>query len=321
MARSLGIRWSQLRLGLIVSTVAVVASVLIFFIDEFVQLTEERYTLYFYTFTTHTLQPRAPVWLAGHRAGAVRTIDFLPPAGESRERLRIALSLQRDVQPLIREGSAARVITSGIVGETVVNIIPSGEGEPMPSDGILPTEAELDPVEVIRSFKTLSESLQPALESWSNVYQRATRGPGTIARFRQDPKELYQFQDRLGELAELAHQVETARGGVARVLTEEQSRAVIASLGPRLRRLRTLYRDSELRRLLQDETALARLDSIAVRAGRLEGNLQGAEGSIGRLMHDPALSEEIERTLTMLRDLREAFRALRGTAGGATPGQ
>lgn len=315
MARSLGIRWAQLRLGLIVTTVTLVSCVLIFFIDEFAQATQQRYTLYFYTFTTQTLQPRAPVWLAGQPAGTVRRIEFLAPRGQASERLLIVLSLRAEVQPLIREGSAARVINSGIVGETVVNILPSVEGEPLPAGGVLPTEAELDPVDIARGLTAMIDSLQPVVDRWGDVYRRASLGPGTVASLGRDRDQLFELRDRLGRLAALVDSIQTGSGDLTRLLTEEEPRAAIGRLGPRLSRLGDLYRDGEIRRLLQDEEAFASLDSIAVRAGRLQRRLERAEGSLGRLIHDPALSREIERTLVMLRELRETYRALGGSVG------
>ena len=126
------IRWSQLRIGALVSLVAIAGALAVFFIDDVRQAVEDRYTLYFRTFTTQALRPHAPVWLAGQPIGRVRRLSFEPPREDTRERLIVELSVLASARPYITEGAVAQVTTSGLIGEAVVNILPATEATPPP---------------------------------------------------------------------------------------------------------------------------------------------------------------------------------------------
>ena len=50
------VRWSQLRIGVLVTLVVISTAILVFFIDNVRDAVEGRYSLRFYTFTTQALR-------------------------------------------------------------------------------------------------------------------------------------------------------------------------------------------------------------------------------------------------------------------------
>ncbi len=306
-----------------VASVATTLSVSIFFLDEVRDTFKARYTLYFHTYTTQALRPRAPVWLAGQPVGIVRDLEFLPPGregGEGGERLRVELRLEARVQPIIMEGSAAQVITSGLVGETVVNIVPSSRpGEPLPDGGQLPTAEELDPFEVTRRLRSFSDSIEPVAARWRALRDVAVNGNGTLARFRRNSAELDLLRARLSELGAMLDTLGLATGGLADMLSDEEVRAAFRRLGPRLASLSDRVNDSPLRRAAErgerGEIA-ANFRGIAERAAAIQRRLDDGDGTLGRLMYDEALLTELRRTREMLAQLRGQL----GPRAGGTSG-
>ncbi len=315
MTRATRVRWAQLRIGIVVTAVVTTMAGLVFFIDELRGLTEPRYTLYFETFTLQALRPRARVWLAGRPVGRVAGFEFQPATRPLEERLRVKLRIRSEVQPYIQEGSVAQVITSGLVGESVVNIRPAPTpGPPIPPGGELPTAADLDPAELLERLRIVYRSVPPILERWRRASEIALSGSGTAQRLAARPEQLDRLREQLDELTAILDTMSRAADNVGRVLDDRRVERALARLGPRLTELGRAWReaDGSAALLLTDAALLDRLDTIAARLARLAARLNHGTGSLGRLLNDRALVEEWLETRQMLRKLREEMRALAG---------
>lgn len=302
------IRWSQLRIGLVVSLVALAASITIFFIDEVKDAIVNRYTLYFDTFTTQSLGPRAPVWLAGQPVGHVRKLEFHPPARGTRERLLMELSIRTEARPLILEGSEAQVITAGLLGEAVVNIIPAAEpGPPIPEGGRLPTAPQIDPAEVAQRMTEVNDSFAPVIDRWQQVLDIAVEGDGTLARLFARPAEFSTLNRRLADLRITFDTLGHAARGVAELMADERVRAALHRLGPRMSRVATLLREREgtLAAFAADTAIDARLENISRNIDRIARRVESGRGTLGRLLYDDALFRELSQTRALLRAFRE----------------
>lgn len=301
------IRWSQLRIGLVVSVFVSGASVLIFFIDEFRNAIEDRYSLYFRTYTTQTLRVRAPVWLAGQSVGFVKSLAFEPPTVDDAQRLRVELSLRSRVRPYVTEGASAQIITSGLLGEAVVNILPATEpGPPLPEDTELPEARELDVYEVTDHLRALQDSVRPVAGAWQEVLRRAREGPGTISLVRAHPDELARLRGDLDDAANLFETLGTVGSNFAEVFSSPGVRAAMDSVPARMRRLAQHWKsgESSAGALSGDTIIGTRLESIAANLSSISERLESGRGTLGRFRRDQILAREIERTRRMVQALR-----------------
>ena len=307
------ILWSQLRIGATVSLLVFVTVISVFFIDQVRDAVAERYTLYFYTLTTQTLRPRAPVWFAGQPVGQVSHLRFEPPTRDAAERLRVELSLRADVQHLIREGAVARIITSGVVGEAVVNILPISETAlALPDQGQLSVAAGVDPGEVTRRLRALTDSLKPVAERWKAVVGLLRDGSGTLPQVMRKPAEVEELQSNLSQLAATFDALAGTAGLFAEVVTEEETKAALNRIGPRLSQLASRWnrREGTIGRLASERVFMERLESIAQRISRLSERLETGRGTLGRLLNDPALVTELKRTRDSIQELLASFATL-----------
>ncbi len=310
MAIRAGILWSQLRLGVIVSSAITVFVIAVFFVDDIQDAFKQHYTLHFHTFTAQTLQSRAPVWLAGQVVGSVTSIEFLPPRGEENEHLRVELRIVTGVQPLILEGSTAQVITTGIVGQTVVNIVPARSGVPLSDGAQLSTAPEVDAMELSRRLNAYRDSAAEVAERWRAVLAAASTGDGTIARMRRHRRELDQLREQLGLVSALFDRLGTAAGGLVELLSHPEVRSSLGRLGPRIATLSERLSASPLTRVASDGSIERNLDSLLMRAERMKYRIENGGGSLGRALYDRSLSDELERTRQMLSDLRHELRQM-----------
>ncbi len=307
-----GVLWSQLRIGLAVTIVISVSLVLIFFIDEFRQVVQERYMLHFDTYTHQTLRRGAHVWLAGQPVGQVSRIQFVLPSGGGSGRLRVFLSIRRNAQPHITEGAIAQVTTAGLLGEAVVNILPSREPTPPLTAGAgLPAAPEIDPKEAIEQLSSVYDSLPAVINSWRRVFELARHGDGSLGLLTQRPDELRELQLNLTELATSFDAVGSTAAGLASMLDDPSIRVALRRIGPRIDTLMGywLRREGTLGGFAVDTALAPRLDRIRARFDRVNRRLESGRGTLGRLLHDRALEQELRRTQEMLQQLRTDLRS------------
>lgn len=312
------ILWSQVRIGLVVSLVLTLGSLAVFFIDETRRAIDDRYTLYFHTFTTQTLRPKAPVWLAGQPVGQVTSIRFEPPSRGRGELLHVELSINALVQPMITEGAAAQVITSGLIGEAVVNIVPAREaGASLPDLSNLPTAAEIDPEQILGRLRELSDSIRPVAERWRRVLDVALDGPGTVTRFVRRPSETRELVERFDRMSQTFEQMSSVAAGFSSVFADPEVQAALERISPRLEQLASDFQagGGSVGAFTRDSAFATHLDRMATTVTRINERLASGRGTLGRLMHDRALATELTETRELLRGLRAELQA----GGGDRP--
>lgn len=312
MASGRHLHWSQLRIGLTVTLAIVGVSIAVFFIDEVRAGIEDRYTLYFHTLTTQTLRPHAPVWLAGQRVGQVQRLRFEPPMRAASERLRVDLSIMASAQPYITDGAVAQVISAGLLGQAVVNILPAREpGDPLPEFAELPTAKELDPMQVVDRMEGLIDSVAPVLESWQRVGRELREGEGTLARLAGDPYRLDRWYGYVDHLSAVFDTVRSIAGSFSGVLEDPRARESLERIPSRLEELGRRWNEGggALGAFARDSALERRLERMAGRISTIEARLEAGSGTAGRLLHDRVLSREMAETKAMIRNLREDLRS------------
>ncbi len=316
-----GVRWSQLRIGILVTLVVTAASFLIFFIDDVRSAVEGRYTLHLHTLTTQALRARAPVWYAGQPVGQVSGLRLEPPRSGALELLVVELRIDLDAQPFITEGAVAQVTTASMLGEVVVNILPAAEPAPPLQDGDeLPTAAELDPSNLTARLEGLYDSLPPVTDRWQQLTDHVRHGDGTVPRLARRPAELRELLDNLSEASATLDTIGSAAGNLADLLSDEEVRLALERIGPRIQELaRSWDERSGTAGGFVSDTALAdRLTGIAETVALIRQRVESGRGSLGRLLHDEALAVELKRTRALLAELQADFASL-GRSGGGRP--
>ncbi len=194
-----------------------------------------------------------------------------------------------------------------MLGEAVVNILPSDEPAPPLTDGAeLPAAPEIDPKEAMEQLSSVYDSLPAVIDAWRQVFELARDGRGSLALLMKRPDELRRLQVNLTELAASLDAVGGAAAGLASILDDAAIRAAIRRIGPRLDTLMGywLRREGTLGSFAADTAIGPRLDDIRTRFERINRRLDSGRGTLGRLLNDRALEQELRRTREMLEELR-----------------
>lgn len=293
-------RWSQLRLGLAVLSALVAVALGIFFVDRLGRWVEYRYRLHVYTESARNLAPGSPVWLAGVRVGEVWRIGFRGPETPVHRRLAIEVRLRRDVQPLVPEGSTARVITAGLLGEAVLDITPAAtDARPLPDGAELIAGTPIDFPEIAAQFQALRALLPDVAARFATLRTRAAAAPHLDGLLRDGRDGVW-----AGALDDLAAARARFAGGSLHRLAGDPD--LLAGLGRVARAWGEIAdaSDGTLGRLAGDTALRPPLESAARRAARLRARLEAAEGTAGRLLYDRELWIQWERARRAVEPMR-----------------
>ncbi len=240
------------------------------------------------------LQAGAPVWLAGKEVGRVESIQFTP--GNETAPVLATLAIDTEVAEFIRDDSVASIGTIGVLGDSYVEVTVGSEAGTKLVDG--DTITTLAPVNMnqamakvtaaVDSFRELSENLNEAVEGFAEA-----DGGAKVTR------ALDAVSDAMIEVKEgdgLIHQLIYGDFGSDGVQSLERSLVAMESVMREIAEgegiLHTLIyerpRDQDV--VNQVMMAGARLNSILEK-------IDAGEGTLGLLVNDPAVYEELTTLL------------------------
>jgi phospholipid/cholesterol/gamma-HCH transport system substrate-binding protein len=309
----------QLRTGVFALVVLVALGTVVSTLNREGGLFTRRYTLYGDFNNIEGLFVNSPVWLAGNRVGRVRDVSFLPPGEE--HALRVELDVDARVRERIRSDSTATVRQSGVLGDMYVSIsLGSDAGEPVEDGGMLATR---DPL----SFNELADKGKELFDNLVAVSASAERIVGSF----EEEMGTESVASTLGALKDIVTEIRDGDGLLHAAIYDEAPNAsedlkvALAEMRAALGRLNVILAEvQEGDGMLHDfvygaeETELSTLAAIGGSAERLESVLRKmdeGEGSLGALINDPTVYEDIKLLLGGAKDST----LLRGLINYATP--
>jgi len=252
----------------------------------------DRYRLVGYFDNVQGLIPNAPVWLAGKQVGRVESVTFEDRA-EGKPAVRVVLQIDRDVSEQIRANSSASIGTMGLLGDRYVEVSLGTRDLPVLSDGdelrtVSPTDINL----VIEKGASALESVAVLAANLNEVVSdfRANVGGERLA-------------DSIGAVGNIVQQIETGDGLLHSLIYDEYEGSGVQSIERSLATFEGIldeiaHGDGVLHSLIYDELQEQDLVLEALAAGAKANSIlakvDSGEGTLGLLVNDPTLYEEIK---------------------------
>lgn len=294
--------WSELRLGIAVVALGMLAGLVVFFAGaRRGPFLPDTYTLYLDLREAGGVRVGSPVRVGGIPAGEVADVeiipsrDRLPPAAsdtlepltgipELRD-IRIELSVQERFRPYVTSSSRAQLASLGLGGERYVQISPGDVREPSLAPGSeIPAVASVDWDLLLAKLSRAFNEMREIAEISEAIRGRLAEGGGTVPRFLDRESPIY------GRIA--AVQVESE----SLLATLEGGRGIVPrwSSDPRLER---------------------GLDSLVAGLGRVSAEIEREEGALAQWAEADELRAALEETRDEVARLNRALDSGRGTAG------
>lgn len=318
-ANSRNVGWRSARVASLLLVSVLLLGYAVYRVGSTLDLFARRYEINMDVPSGLGLREGAPVTLAGQRIGQVSRIEFIPvDQKRGAENLRVVLAVAENVQDQVRTDSRAYLRTQGLLGDKFVDIAPgTPAGRVLRPGDMIVAGRSLDLDEFMMQA---SEALEEATGIVANLHGLTSgllRGEGTAGQLLHDDGLYVGMVGATAELRRTLAEVNRADGTFGRLirdpaLYQQLSGAVarVDSLGAMM-----LYGNGSLGMLLRDDALYTSVlgtigtadQAMADLAAFVERMTEG-EGTMQRLMTDPALYEEFLKALvdvqTLLDDIR-----------------
>ena len=291
----------EFKVGLLITVGLAVALVAVLSVGERQGLMKQRYYLSARFDDVSGLQEGAPVRVSGFQVGVVKSIALVEVGG--RQKVEARLRIEKQAQPRIRRGSAAKISSMGLLGDKLVEIVPASIDQPMLNNGEeLATIAVMPPEEILARAAEIADTMRSTVLSLNVIMKKVERGTGTLGKIIDDPR-LYTNMDSLLLLTnQLMRKINSNKGTVGMLFNDPSlyknlnaGLANVSAISDSLRR-----GQGTLGRMIREPDLYNSLDSTSQRLNVILSRIEKGEGTLGKLSKDEEMYQKLKSASTEL---------------------
>jgi phospholipid/cholesterol/gamma-HCH transport system substrate-binding protein len=339
------LKWSQLRVGITVIIASLTLALLLFLMSGTTGIFTSRITIKSYFDNAGALRSGAPVRLSGVDIGNVTKIRIVPDKDKQLTPVEVTMKVSTKYIFNLRRDSVTSLSTTGVLGETYIDIDSSqAVAAPVQDGDILATRLHPDFNEVVRSSQSTLQNMDALLKRLDRIVAFVESGKGSIGKLIYDPMLYDRFAQTVNDFKGIVDQVAKGQGSLGALINSndaynkftavlDKMNAVIDDLqqgkgsagkflkdpslynnaNDTIANLKTLTEDinagkGALGKLTKDEELARKLDNTISKLSSLTTQLEAGQGSVGRLFKDESLYNNANQMLAESRDLVKAIR-------------
>jgi phospholipid/cholesterol/gamma-HCH transport system substrate-binding protein len=311
------IKWSQLRVGILVAVSLVVLAVGVFLISGQMGFLTRRYTLKAYLSDASGLRQGSPVQLAGIPIGNVKAIHISSYA-EPLRAVEIDMDLAKSYQDQIRADSLVSTESAGLLGEKYINISRGSPGQLVLSDGAeLKSHEEPDIKQIVQNTNDVISDLRALSMKLTDISNQITTGKGSMGKLIYDPALYNRMNETASAAEKVVDDIEHGQGTLGKLIADE---ALYRQMSATMDRLESFIEDVQhgkgsAGRFVTDPAVYDNLNKAATKANNFLDNINSDKGTLGRLINDPQLYNHLNETVEHLNSITARMEKGEGTLG------
>src|SRR3984885_12266707 len=262
------VRWSQLKVGVIVLISSVILVALLFLMTSSAGLgiLSHKLRVVTYFVTSAGVKPGAAVNLEGVTIGTVKSVTIDNSPARKLTPVKVVMKLNEKYAVDLKKDSKASLSTVGVLGDTVVDINSQFAVGPRLQDGDeLKTLETPSLSDVVKASQGTIESLNVILAKVNVIVDNIQTGKGTFGQLINSPDLYNKANNTVDELQKLAKNLNEGRGTIGKLMTDD-----------------TLYNKAN--------NAVDQLSNVAT-------ELNSGRGTAGKLLKDEELYNNLNSTL------------------------
>lgn len=311
------VRWSQLRVGVLVIAALVALTALVFLMTGSTGgFFTDKLIVRSYFENAAGLKVGAPVNLEGVTVGNVKAVRIVPE--RKLTPVEVTMSLSKKYQSALHADSQSSLETVGVLGDTVVDINSRHATGPM-----LQNNAEMQTTEtpnlsdVIKSSQGTIEQLNTILAKVNNLIDAMNGGQGSIGQLINNPDLYNKAVKTLNEFQALVDQVSSGKGSIGKLVSDE---TLYDRANDTVSRLKNIADELDsgkgtAGKLLKDEALYNNMNTTVANANQLLADINAGKGGLGMLAKDPAFAQKLGDTVTKLDSILNRADSGEGTMG------
>ena len=219
------VKWSQLKVGLIVLASLALLSTLLFLMTSASGLSLFSRKIYVKTYFANSdgLKMGAPVDLEGVTIGEVKTVTVTTDPARKKTPVKVLMKLSPKFIKSLQTDSQVALSTVGVLGDTVVDINSTAAVGPELKNGDeLKTLETPNLTDVVKSSQGTIESLNVILAKMNKIVDNIQPGKGSVGMLINDPELYNKATATVNQLQILTTNLNAGKGSIGKLLNDDQ---------------------------------------------------------------------------------------------------
>jgi phospholipid/cholesterol/gamma-HCH transport system substrate-binding protein len=314
------VRWSQLKVGVIVLISSVILVALLFLMTSSAGLgiLSHKLTVVTYFVNSAGLKTGAAVNLEGVTIGTVKSVTIDNSPARKLTPVKVVMKLNERYAVDLKKDSKASLSTVGVLGDTVVDINSQFAVGPRLQDGDeLKTLETPSLTDVIKASQGTIESLNVILAKVNVIVDNLETGKGTIGQLINNPDLYNKANKTIDELMTLERNINAGRGSIGKLITDD---SLYNHLNETVAKLDNIVDNVNSGKgtagmLLKDDALYKNLNSTVAHANSLLADADAGKGGLGLMLKDPKFRQDLSSTLAQVNTLISGVNQGKGTLG------
>ncbi|HXB62968.1 MAG TPA: MlaD family protein [Acidobacteriaceae bacterium] len=314
------VRWSQLKVGLLVTVASLALIALVFLMTGSVGgLFTPKITVRSYFENAAGLEVGAPVSLEGVTVGTVTRIRVVSSPDRRLTPVEVTMRISgRRVEQSLRTDSKASLSTIGVLGDTVVDINSQFASGPLAQDGDELTTMETPNItDVIKSSQGTIEQLNVILAKANALLDSITSGNGSIGKLIASDEFYRKAYAAMSDLQTLTDNMNQGKGTVGKLMTDDTLYNRLNDTAGHLQHVSEEIDSSKgsAGKIINDPELYDNLNQTLAHANSLLADVDAGKGGLGVMAKDPVFAKNLQDTLSHMDDLVTSIQQGKGTLG------
>jgi phospholipid/cholesterol/gamma-HCH transport system substrate-binding protein len=317
------VRWSQLKVGIVVVIASIILVALLFLMTSSsgLGILSHKLTITTYFENSAGLKVGAAVNLQGVTIGTVKSVTVVNTPDRKLTPVRVVMKLNEKFAADLRKDSKASLTTVGVLGDTVVDINSQfAVGPPLQDGDELKTTETPSLTDVVKASQGTIESLNVILAKMNVIVDNLQSGKGSIGQLINNPDLYNKANNAVDALLTLEKNLNNGRGTIGKLMTDDTLYNRLNDMAGTLQNVANQINSGKgtAGRLLKDETLYNNLNSTLAHANNILAEADAGKGGLGLMLKDPKFRNDLSNTLTQINTLVSGINEGKGTLGKFT---
>ncbi len=314
------VKWSQLKVGIVVLVSAALLVTLLFLMTSASGLGVFSHKIAAVTYFDNAggIKDGAAVNLEGVTIGTVEKVSVVPDADRKLTPIKVQMKLDGKYAAALHKDTKAALSTVGVLGDTVVDLNSQTASGPLLQNGDeLKTLDTPNLQDVVKAGQGTIESLNVILAKMDRIVDTIASGKGSIGGMIYDDTLLRRANATVEELHRLEVNLNNGEGTLGKLLHDD---AMYNHLNATTAKLDHIANDLEAGKgsagkLLKDDTLYNNLNATLQHANSIMADADAGKGGLGLLTKDQAFANKLNDTVSRLNNVMTGIDKGEGTAG------
>jgi phospholipid/cholesterol/gamma-HCH transport system substrate-binding protein len=317
------VRWSQLKVGVIVLVAVVILTTLLFLMTSSSGLGfgTRKLTITTYFENAAGLKTGGAVNLEGVTIGTVKSVTVTTAPDRKLTPVMVVMKLDSKYASSLHKDSTAALTTVGVLGDTVVDINSQIAVGPELQDGDEMKTLETPSIQdVVKASQGTIESLNVILAKMNAVVDNLQAGKGSVGQLINNPDLYNKAIKTVDELDKLEVGLNEGRGSIGKLMTDDTMYNRLNDASGKLQSIADALNKGQgtAGLLLKDDALYKNATASLVHLNSILADADSGKGSVGMLIKDPTFAKNLNDTVTKVNAIVTGVSEGKGTLGKLT---